>query len=96
MTKLQMHTSADVATFQYGTSPGRARNGHPNWFWAVLGMSRDKRVVIAQKHNLVTVILGLNLQYSRRWQIVEEYAPFDFRLHDVPIHFIGEIGMTAE
>jgi len=59
-------------------------------------MSRDKRVVITQKHNLITVMLGLNLQYSRGRQIVEEYAPFNFRLHDVPIHFIGEVGMTAE
>ncbi len=59
-------------------------------------MSRDKRVVIAQKHNLVTMVLGLNLQYSRGWQTVEENATFNFRLHDVPIRFIGEVGMTAE
>lgn len=59
-------------------------------------MPGDNRVVVTQKDNPVTVILGLNLQYSRRRQIVEEYAPFNFRLHNVSIHFIAEVGMTAE
>jgi hypothetical protein len=59
-------------------------------------MSRDNCVIVPQKHNPVTVILGLNLQYSRWWQIVEEYAPFNFRLHNVPVHFIAEVGMTTE
>ncbi len=96
MTKLQMHASADEAAFQHRTAPGRTRNGYPNWFRTVLGMSRDQRMVIVQEHNLVTVMLGLNLQHSSGWQIVEEHAPFDFRVHDVSIHFIAEIGVTAE
>jgi len=40
-------------------------------------------------------MLGPNLQYSRRWQVVEENAPFDLGLHNVPIHFIADVGMTA-
>jgi hypothetical protein len=96
MTKLQVHTATDEAPFQHGASPGRTRNGHPDWFWAVLGMSRDKRVVVAQKNDLVTVVLGLNLQHRRGGQVIEEHAPFNFRLHNIAIHFIAEVGMGAE
>ena len=75
MAKLQIHPSADVAALQHGTSPGRTRNGYPNWFWTVEGVSRDKRLVITQKHNLIAVMLGLNLQYSRGWQSLRNTPP---------------------
>jgi hypothetical protein len=41
-------------------------------------------------------MLGLNLQYGRGWQVVEEHAPFNFRLNDVANHFIAKVGMTAK
>ena len=42
------------------------------------------------------MVLGLNLQRSRGWQVIEKYAPFNFRLHDIAIHRIAEIGMGPE
>ena len=77
MAKFQAHTSTDETAFQHGTSPSRTCNCHPDWFWAVLGVPRDKRVILTQKHDLVTVVLGLNLQHSRGWQVVEEHTPFN-------------------
>jgi hypothetical protein len=96
MTKFQMHTATDETALQHGTSPSRARDGHPDWFRTVPGMAGDQSVVVTQKHNLVTVVLGLDLQDSREWQVVEEYAPFNFRLRDVAIHLSAEVGMGAQ
>ena len=59
-------------------------------------MPGDEHIVVIQKLNLITVVLGLNLQYSCRQQVVKEYASFDFRLHKVAIHFVAEVGMTAK
>ena len=42
------------------------------------------------------MVLGLNLEHSRGWQIFEENAPFNFRLHDIAIHFIAEVGVGPE
>ena len=96
MTKFQVHTATDETAFQHRAAPGRTRNGHPSWLWTVLGMARDKRFVIVQEHNLVTMMPGLNLQHSGGWQIVEEHATFDFRLREVAIYFIAEVGMGTE
>jgi len=59
-------------------------------------MPRYKHVIVIQKHNLVTVVLSLNLQHGRRWQVVEEHTPFNFWLRDVAIHVIAKVGMTAK
>jgi hypothetical protein len=96
MTKLQAHTSTDETPFEHGTAPSRAHNGDPDWFRAEPGMSGDERVVVTQQDNHVTVVLSLNLQHRRGWQVAKEYAPFNLRLHDVLIHFIAEVGMTSE
>src|SRR5450755_2615165 len=96
MTKLQMHTATDEAALQHRASPGRTTDGHLDWLWAVLGMPRDQRAIATQKKHRVAMVLGLNLEHSRGRQIVEKHAPFNFRLHEVVVHFIGEVGMRAE
>jgi hypothetical protein len=96
VTKLQVHTSANIAPLQHGTSPRRTRNCDLGWLGAKLGMSRDERFVVTQKDYQVTVMLGLNLEHSRGRQIVKRDAPFNFRLRNVVIHFIAEVGMRAE
>lgn len=91
-----MHAATNETAFQHGTSPRRTSNRHPDWFRAVPGMARDKRVVVAQENDLVTVVLGLNLQHSREWQVAEEHATFNFRARDVAIYLIAEVGMGAQ
>jgi hypothetical protein len=41
-------------------------------------MAGDEHVIVIEKHNLVAVMLGLDLQHSRGWKIVEKHSPFDF------------------
>jgi hypothetical protein len=41
-------------------------------------------------------MLGLNLQHGRGRQVVEGHAALNFRLRNVAIHFIAEVGMSAE
>ena len=42
------------------------------------------------------LFLGLDLQCSRKCQVFEEHPSLDFRLHDVAIHFIAEVGVGME
>jgi hypothetical protein len=59
-------------------------------------MARYPGFALATMHHRVPAMLGLDLQRSRSWKIVEKSSAFDLRLHDVVIHFIIEIRMTAE
>src|SRR5579864_4762829 len=78
MTKLEMHTSANVSQFQHRSTPGRARDRHQYWFRTVLWMPGNQRLAFPQEHGGVTMMLGLDLQHGRRRQVSERNATLNF------------------
>src|ERR1700722_2248283 len=59
-------------------------------------MTGKQRLTLAEEYGGVAMVLGLNLQYGGRWQVSERHTAFDFRLDDVGIHFVTQIGMRYE
>jgi hypothetical protein len=47
-------------------------------------------------HHRVPAVLGLDLQHRTGGKVFEKCAAFDLRLHDVAVHTIVEIGVTAK
>lgn len=59
-------------------------------------MAGDQHRAARCSYRGIAVVLGLNLQHGGRRKTFEEHPSFNFRLHDVAIHFIAEIGMGCE
>jgi len=50
-------------------------------------------LALATSHDRVPTVLGLDLQNTFRREIAQKDAAIDFRLNDVVVHFIAQIGM---
>jgi len=96
MVKFEVHTSPDEPGLQHRAAPSRASNGDLNWLGTEFRMSRDHHGVFTQKSRRVEVMLGSNLENGGRRQLFQKYAALNLRLGDVPIDFVGEIGMRPE
>lgn len=59
-------------------------------------MAGNQRLTFAEEYGGVAMVLSLNLQYGGRWQIPERNTAFDFRLDDVGVYFVTQIGMRYE
>lgn len=100
MAKFEVHAAANVLSFQHGASPGRAGDGDQYGLRAELGMpgnqSRPLVRAVVQKHCGVAVVLGLDLQHGRGWEVFKEDTAFNVGLDNLVIHFIAEVGMGRE
>src|SRR5713101_1050854 len=59
-------------------------------------MAPDPCLALAAMHHRVPAMLSLDLQRSLGREIVQKCAAFDFRLNDVAVHSVVEIGVTAK
>jgi hypothetical protein len=94
--EFEAHAAADEARLQHGAAPGgagdRYRDGAGTEFW----MPPEQGAVLAEEHCGITMMLCLDKENRARLQIVQEDAAFDFRLYNVAIDLITEVGVGPE
>jgi hypothetical protein len=93
MVKFQPHASAHEPGFQHRTAPGRARDRYRDRARAELRVSPQQRLVISHKHGRVAMMLRLNKEDGPWFEVSEENAAFDLRLHNITVHPIAKVGV---
>lgn len=53
-------------------------------------------MALAQKHDFVAVVPGMNMKFGLWRQVLEKNSALDFRLHNPAIDLITEVGMGRE
>ena len=94
--KFEVHAASDVLQFEHGASPGGTGDADQNGLGAKLGMAGKQGQIFIQHDGGVAMILGLNFEHGRGGKIFQENAAFHFRLNDVAIYFVAEIGVGRE
>jgi hypothetical protein len=94
--ELEVHAAAYVLELEHGASPGGAGDGDLNGLRTEFGMAGEKGFATAQKHGGVTMIQGLNLEDGGWRKIAQVDTPFDFRLNNAAVYFVGQVGMGAK
>lgn len=94
--KFQVHAAADVMGLQHGTAPGGSGDSDKDRLGTILRVSGEQGLATIEHDGGIAVVLGANFQHGRRRQIVEVDATFNFRLHDVAIHFVAEVVVRRE
>src|ERR1700730_13922128 len=94
--EFQVHASTDKTYFQHRSAPGRTFNSHQHRLRTKRRMAPNPGLAPATMHDCVPAVLGLDLQHGPGRKVVEKCSAFNLRLHDVAIHLIVEIGMTAK
>jgi len=59
-------------------------------------MPPNPGLALPAMHHGIAAMLRLYLQGGPCWQVVEKSSPFNLRGHDVAIHLVVEIGVTAK
>ena len=59
-------------------------------------MPRNKSVALTLKHNFVTMMPRMNVEFGIGREVFEENAAFHFRLHNPAVDLITEIRMRRE
>ena len=96
VSKLQMHTAADVARFQHGSAPSGAVNRNRNRFRTEYRVSRNQRLVPTLIEDRILMILRVDPKDSPGKQAAEMHAALDLGLYNIPIYPVGQIRVWPE
>jgi hypothetical protein len=96
MAKFEMHAAANEALLEHGTAPSGTGDRNQDRLGTILRMTGDEGCIFAEHNGGVAVVLSFNLEDAGGGKVIEEDAAFNFRLNDVAIDSIAQIGMGHE
>ena len=91
MMKLQVHAPADVTNLEHRTSPCGARDGHRHRLRTIQRMPRDHDDIPRQYDQLITSVLGVDLQVGTRFQILQSNSALNFRPNKIVVYLVTEV-----